>query len=153
MIIELESWTNDRVSAELGILHRIPREEWVVGRPLSTVVMAAFCHPSPGGGRFHDSDRGAWYASLTLAAAHAEVIFHRTAELAEIGIFETYVQERTYLADFRGRFHDIRAEITAYEQYHAPQSYTESQKLARELLHAGSNGIIYRMSGTPAGSV
>jgi hypothetical protein len=107
LVIELESWTNDRVSAELGVLHRIPQEEWVTGRPLSTVVMAAFCHPRPGGGRFGGPDRGAWYASLTLETAHAEVIYHRTAELAEIGVFETYVQERAYLADFTGRFHDI----------------------------------------------
>ena len=62
--------------------------------------MAAFCHPRPGGGRFSGPDRGAWYASLTLETAHAEVIYHRTAELAEIGVFETYVQERAYLADF-----------------------------------------------------
>ena len=65
-MIELESWTNDRVSAELGVLHRIPQEEWVTGRHLSTVVMAAFCHPRPGGGRFSGTDRGAWYASQNL---------------------------------------------------------------------------------------
>src|SRR3954471_3873086 len=33
-VFELESWTNDRISAELGIVHRVPQEEWVTGRPM-----------------------------------------------------------------------------------------------------------------------
>jgi len=143
-VIELESWTNDRVSAEFGLLHRIPGEEWVTGRPMSTVLMAAFCHPRPGGGRFSGPDRGAWYASLALETAHAEVIYHRTADLAEIGVFETYVQERAYLADFTGQFHDIRAKSTAFRSFYSPTDYTRPQKLARELLDIGSNGVIYR---------
>ena len=68
-LFELEGWTNDRLSAEAGLLHLIPRSEWVVG-PMSSVVMAAFCHPSQGG-RFNDEDRGAWYASRTLDTALA----------------------------------------------------------------------------------
>ena len=143
-VIELESWTNDRISAELGVLHRIPREEWVTGRPMSTVIMAAFCHPRPTGGRFNGPDRGAWYASRDLETAHAEVIFHRTAELAEIGIFETHVQERAYRADFRARFHDLRGEAPEYRRYYSPDSYVSSQKLGRDLLESGSNGIVYR---------
>src|SRR5262249_50033116 len=93
-LIELETWTNDRISAELGVLHRIASEEWVTGRPMASVVMAAYCHPRPGGGRFNGPDRGAWYAGTTLATAHAEMIYHRTAELAEIGVLETSVQVR-----------------------------------------------------------
>jgi hypothetical protein len=47
-IFELESWTNDCISDELGILHRIPPDEWVTGRPMASVIMAAFCHPLRG---------------------------------------------------------------------------------------------------------
>src|SRR3984885_12941490 len=68
-IFELESWTNDRISTEHGILHRIPREEWVVGRPMASVIMAAFCHPRTGGSRFSGPDRGAWYAGMSLDTA------------------------------------------------------------------------------------
>ena len=32
-ILELEAWTNDRLSTELGIINRLPRDEWVVGEP------------------------------------------------------------------------------------------------------------------------
>lgn len=140
-VIELESWTNDRVSAELGILQRLPREEWVTGRPMSTVVMAAFCHPRPGGGRFNLDDRGAWYASLSLETAHAEVIYHRTQDLAEIGVFDTFVQVRAYTADFNGLFHDLRELST---RVYSKSDYSVSQRLASRLLDSGSNGVVYR---------
>ena len=136
-MFELESWSNDRISAELGMLHRLPLEEWVAG-PQATVIMAAFCHPRYEGGRFNDVERGAWYAAQKLATAHAEIVFHRTKELAEVGVFETSVQMRLYLADFNASFHDVRAEPQD------PDSYEHSQILARELLTAGSNGVIYR---------
>jgi hypothetical protein len=143
-IFELESWTNDRVSSELGILHRISPEEWIVGRPMSTVVMAAFCHPRLGGSRFNGPDRGAWYAARELESAHAEAVYHRTAEIAEIGVFDTRVQMRLYRADFSASFHDIRANVPENAPFHDPASYTASQALARELLAEGSNGVVYR---------
>ena len=107
-LFELESWTNDRISTELGLLQTIPRDEWVTGRPMASVVMAAFCHPREGGGRFTSGDRGAWYAGRTTETALAESIYHRTEELREIGAYETRVQMRVYLADFSARFHDLR---------------------------------------------
>ncbi len=147
-IFELESWTNDRISEELGILERLPAAEWVTGRPMSSVVMAAYCHPRPDGGRFNSSDRGAWYAGTELDTAHEEIVYHRTAELAEVGVFETRVQMRLYLADFDADFHDLRA---GYEACHHPASYVESQALAAGLLAAGSNGVIYRSVRRPGG--
>ncbi|MES1258261.1 MAG: RES family NAD+ phosphorylase [Acidobacteriota bacterium] len=139
LIFELESWTNDRISNELGLLHRIPREEWISG-PQATVVMAAYCHPRPDGGRFNGPERGAWYAARKLATAHAEIAYHRTRELAEIGVFETRVQMRLYLSDLSASFHDMRMDGRVRD----PNSYTESQELARNLFEAGSNGIVYR---------
>lgn len=143
-LFELESWSNDRISAELGVLHRLPREEWVVGRPMASVIMAAYCHPRVGGGRFNSSSRGAWYAGTALETAHAEVVYHRTAELAEVGVFDTRVQMRLYLADFQAGFHDIRAKLPEYEPLHDPYSYQASQAFAKDLLDEGSNGVIYR---------
>jgi hypothetical protein len=143
-ILELEAWTNDRISNELGLLHTIPADEWVTGRPMASVVMAAFCHPAPGGGRFSDHRRGAWYAARTLATALAESVFHRTAEVAEVGQFETRMQLRLYHADFTAAFHDVRADRRAYAALHRPDSYEKSQAFARDLLDSGSNGIVYR---------
>jgi hypothetical protein len=143
-IVELEAWTNDRISNELGLLHALPRDEWVTGRPMASVVMAAFCHPSPAGARFSDSRRGAWYAGRTLATALAESVFHRTAELVDVGHFETRMQVRLYHADFSAAFHDIRGGGRTYAELHRPDSYERSQRFGRDLLEAGSNGIVYR---------
>lgn len=142
-ILELEGWTNDRISGELGLLHDIARHEWVVGTPNATVVMAAYCHPNPSGGRFNDASRGAWYAAFDFATALRESIFHRTQELREIQVTDTFVQMRQYLADFVCEFHDIRGG-PEYDRYHDPDSYVESQALAGRLLASGSNGVVYR---------
>lgn len=123
----------------MGVLHRLPEGEWVTG-PHATVVMAAYCHPRPAGGRFNDSGRGAWYAARKLEAAQAEIAYHRTQELAEVGVFDTRVQMRLYLADFNAPFHDVR-EIHGV---HNPASYEASQAMARSLLRAESNGVVFR---------
>src|SRR5262245_13523439 len=88
-LFELEGWTNDRITAEAGVLSAMPPDEWVTGRPMASVVMASFCHPRPDGSRFSGADRGAWYAARTLETALAESIYHRTEELREVGGFET----------------------------------------------------------------
>jgi hypothetical protein len=151
LIFELEGWSNDRISHELGVLRTIPPSEWVVGRPMASVIMAAFCHPHPQGGRFNDLDRGAWYAGLSLPTAHAEAIYRRTRELAEIGLFDARVQMRQYHASFDTTFHDICARHAAYEPYYDPDSYAASQAFARELFLQGSNGIVYRSVRDPGG--
>jgi RES domain len=150
-ITELEAWTNDRVSTELGILHVVPKDEWVVGQPMASVVMAAFCHPRPGGGRFSTPERGAWYAGRTVDTSLAESVYHRTRELAEVGQFDTRVQMRLYHADFRATFHDLRENSRRFDPLYHPESYTVSQQFARELLAEGSNGIVYRSVRHPGG--
>jgi hypothetical protein len=153
-LFELEGWTNDRLSNELGLLHIVPRGEWVAG-PMASVVMAAFCHPHAGGARFTDSTRGAWYASRDLDTALAESTHRRTKELQEIGVLETRVQMRLYHADFDAPFHDLRqdagaeaheagAEAPAYRAVYDPDGYTASQELGMTLCRAGANGLVYR---------
>lgn len=150
-IIELETWTNDRISTEIGTLHRLPREEWVVGKPMASVIMGAFCHPHREGGRFNGADRGAWYAGRSINTSHAEVIYHRTKELEEIGVLDTFVQVRAYLADFHGAFVDIREQRAAFDKLYDPNSYAASQSFARRLLDAGANGLVYRSVRDPRG--
>jgi len=149
-ILELEAWTNDRLSTELGIINRLPRDEWVVGEPMASVVMAAFCHPRPGGGRFSTEDKGAWYAGRSVEIALAESVYHRTQELVEVGHFDTRVQMRLYHADFASTFHDVRARPLDDPLYH-PIAYDQSQAFVRELLAQGSNGIVYTSVRHPSG--
>lgn len=142
LVQELEGWTNDRISTELGILHTIPEEEWVIGTPNATAIMASFCHPPVGGYRFTKS-RGAWYAAVEQETAIRETVYHRTKELLEIGVLETSVQMRAYLADFDCSFHDVRPS-PAFDDCHDPDSYHAGQALGEELLRNGSNGVVYR---------
>lgn len=150
-IFELESWTNDRISAQFGVIQNIPRDEWVTGRPQATVIMAAFCHPSPTGARFSGSDRGAWYAGFDLATAQSEIAYHRWKELMEIGVTEARLEMREYVADFRNEFHDIRPNDRRFSHCYNPDSYTASQAFARRLFESGSNGVLYRCVRYPGG--
>jgi hypothetical protein len=142
-VVELESWTNDRVSTELGQLHAVPPEEWVVGRPMASVVMAAYCHPNPAGTRFASPRRGAWYAGRRVETAVAESVFHRSCELREIGVTDARMQMRLYRADFHTRFHDLRGQNPAFAPFLSPDSYAASEALAERLLAAGSHGLVY----------
>jgi hypothetical protein len=142
-LFELEGWTNDRITAEVGILQTVPKAEWVVAKPLASVIMAAYCHPRVEGSRFSGNDRGAWYAARSIDTALAESIYHRTREIGEVGGYEARMQLRVYLADFSGRFHDVRLMRGAAPLYR-PEDYNESQRFARALLDAGSNGVVYR---------
>ena len=149
-VFELEGWTNDRISAEVGVLRSIPLEEWVTGRPMASVIMAAYCHPRHGGGRFSSGDRGAWSCGRTIDTALAESIYHRTAELREVGAFETRVQMRAYVADFNARFVDVRSAPSPPGVYD-PDSYVASQHFARTVLDSGGHGIVYRSVRDPRG--
>jgi hypothetical protein len=148
-VMEIEAWTNDRLSVEIGILTTIPREEWIVGEPMASVVMAAFCHPRPDGARFSGSERGAWYAARTVDTALAESVFHRTREIEEVGHFDARMQMRLYHADFATTFHDVRG---GWAELHDPDSYVHSQQVGRTLLQAGSNGIMYDSVRHPGGT-
>jgi len=143
-VVELEQWTDDRITNELGILLRLPRSDWVTGVPWAHVIMSAFTHPALAGARFNDSSRGAWYTTGDLDTAHAESIHHRRELLAEIGAFETVMRVRCWLADFGGDFHDLTAPRADFAPYYDPQSYEASQRLARELLGVGSRALVYR---------
>ena len=104
---------------------------------MASVMMAAFCHPRLTGGRFNGAERGAWYAANSAWAAHAEVVYHRTLELAEIGVYETRLQMRLYQADFHGVFHDVRANLPENLPYHHSASYVASQALGRRFWSMG----------------
>jgi hypothetical protein len=147
-VIELESWTNDRLQAELGQLPLLPPDEWLVGVPNASVVMAAFCHPAPGGARFSSAELGAWYAAFELRTAHREATHRRRLEFDEVGRPPSRVQMREYVAGFRAAFHDVRP-ASRWPRLHHPTSYRESQRLAARLRADGSAGIVYESVRDP----
>ena len=110
--------------------------------PHGDVVNAAFCHAHPLGARFSGPDRGAWYAGFALETSQAEVAFHKSVQLAEIGRFAESVTYDDYLADITASFHDLRGART-FAACLNPRSYVVSQALAERLLGAGSLGVVY----------
>lgn len=142
-LFELEGATNDRLLGEAGLLPGITVRELLFGLSYSHIVNAAYTHASPFGRRFNGSDRGAWYAAFLRETSEREVAHHKMKELQEIKWQEkevfTYVD---FLADFRGKFHDIRKD-PKFKDCSDPNSYRASQQLARDLLEIGSAGIVY----------
>jgi hypothetical protein len=142
-IFELDAATNDRLLAEQQLLPGIGIEELVFAIPHAAVVNAAFCHPHPLGSRFNGPTRGAWYAGFALATSQAEVGFHKSVQLAEIGRFDDTVTYDDYLADFSASFHDLRSAPPGARTWLDPNTYVESQELAERLLEAESLGVVY----------
>lgn len=150
-VFDLDAATNDRLLAHVQRLPGIGMDELVFAVPHAQVVNAAFCHAHPLGSRFNGPDRGAWYAAFELDTARAEVAFHKSVQLAEIGRFEDSVTYDDYLADFSASFHDIRR-ARAFRDSLDPASYVASQLLAERLLEAGSLGIVYPSVRQAAGT-
>jgi hypothetical protein len=140
----LESWTNDRVTVDLDRLTRLPDDEWVAGKPGATLVMAAFCYPAPGGGRFSSDRLGAWYAAREVETAIAETVYHhrRRLGLSAMG-FHATIQMRELGAEVDARFHDIRGHRRARPDLYDPGSYGRSQPFGEGLRALGSNGILF----------
>jgi RES domain len=110
--------------------------------PNAQIINAAFTHAHPLGSRFNGPERGAWYARFALETSQAEITFHKTVQLAEIGCFDDEASYADCLADFSGDFHDLR-EDPVFTNCLAPDSYVKSQALALDLLAADSLGVVY----------
>jgi hypothetical protein len=151
-LYELEGATNERLAGEAGLLPGIGLRELVFAVPHAHIINAAFTHASPNGNRFNGPDRGAWYAAFARRTSEMEVAHHRARELAEVNWQEketfSYID---FLADFRGKFHDIRDD-KRFENCWEGDSYKASQRLAEDLLDRGSAGILYPSARHKAGT-
>ncbi len=141
-LFEVDAATNERLLAERGRALTIGPDELVTAVPHAAVIHAAFCYPHPLGSRFNGPDRGAWYAAFELDTAKAEVAFHKSVALAEIGSPHDSVTYDEYLADFRADFHDLR-KARGFPSSLDPTSYLASQALAAAMLDVGSLGVVY----------
>lgn len=144
---ELESVTNGRVRAEEAGLADLDRRELAFGRAGASLINAAFTHTRPGGNRFNDEDRGAWYCAFAVETALGEVAYHLSRELAAVGRFDNVTDYAELFADFSATFHDLRGLDRAGEPALAKDpevAYPVGQALARRLRReASANGIVY----------
>jgi RES domain len=141
-LARLESLTDEQVLAENDLLPGIGVQELVFAVPHARIINGAFTHANPLGSRFNGPTRGAWYAGFEIETSLAEIVFHRTVHLAEIGQFEDEAIYVDYQADFGGEFHDLRND-PAFAVCLDPDSYVPSQSLTERLLAAESLGTIY----------
>lgn len=146
-LAELEGATSGRLQAQEGGLLDLNPRELVFGRPGHTFINAAFTYTRPGGNRFNDDERGAWYCAFLAETALAEVSFHLTRELEAINRFENITDYAELISDFVGHFHDIRGDAFSNDDSLNPDptiAYPAGQVLARWLRkEKDSPGLIY----------
>lgn len=138
LLAHLEGLTNDRLRDEIGDISSVPIAERLAGLGASP-IMAAFTHigfPS----RFTDGTFGVYYASSAFEGALAEVLYHRARFLMRTAEPKTQFDLRSYVGRLAAELHDIRG---GWPQLHDPDSYVQSQALARKLRSRGSNGIVF----------
>jgi hypothetical protein len=138
----LESLTNPRLRDDVGEIELVPREDRIFG-PGASVIMAPFTHLNPEGSRFADDTFGAFYAAASLDTSIAETRYHREIFLRATRQRPLELDMRTYLCDVAASFHDIRGKRDRMPDIYDPDSYVASQKLARSLKVAGSNGVVF----------
>ena len=152
----LESVTNGRLQAQETGLPNLDPRELVFGRAGYTFINAAFTHTRPGGNRFNDASRGAWYCALESETAIGEVSYHLTRELEAIGRFENVTDYAELIADFFGAFHNLRrSDFSAHPALCVDPviAYPAGQALAKQLRQeAASNGVIYPSIRHPGGT-
>ena len=149
----LESLTNDRVSETLTRLGRLDRAEWVTAEPGARLVMAAFCHPAPGGGRFNNEALGAWYCVIEIETAIAETVYHHTKRLAHSASgFRHVIQMRELISEVDAEVCDVRSLRGSDPDLYDPESYAASQPFGEALRNAGANGIVYISVRRPSGT-
>lgn len=139
-VMELEGWTNDRLVASR--LKRLPRSEWVYGRPNASVVMAAFLHGAPQGNRFAGPDLGAWYGASELITAALEVANGIRREIALSALEQKTEELREYTARLHGDFVDIRG---TRPDLHDPDptAYSAGQMYGSSVRAGPHAGIAY----------
>ena len=149
----LESLTNDRVSETLTRLGRLDRAEWVTAEPGARLVMAAFCHPAPGGGRFNNEALGAWYCAIEIETAIAETVYHHSKRLAHSASgFRHVIQMRELISEVDAEVYDVRSLRGSDPDLYDPESYAASQPFGEALRNAGANGIVYISVRRPSGT-
>ncbi len=152
----LEGVTNARLETQMTGLAELDPRELVFGRAGYTFINAAFSYTRPGGNRFNDESRGAWYCALAVRTALREVTFHLTRELAAVGRFDNTTEYAELIADFIGSFHDLRGSEAAGERSLLPDefvAYPAGQALARTLRHEhAADGIVYPSVRDPGGT-
>jgi len=146
---DIETMTSPRHNTLVAVPPGVSPDELLteIHGPGWTYVNAAFCYTRSTGNRFNSVKRGAWYATYGDNAAEtsqAEVAYHLTNELDNVGIYENITAYRELLAGFTTKFHNLN-DIGKQEflQPDSKTAYPAGQALAESILRSGGNGLLY----------
>jgi hypothetical protein len=151
ILAALEGETSQRLLAEREGSPAIDRRELAFARRQRDLqvygqshINAAFTYTRSTGNRFNGPERGAWYCSYDTLTSSAEVGFHRTRELAYIGVYQDEARYVELLADFIGDFPDLAGERNHPALAPDPLvGYPQGQALALDLRRDGHRGLLY----------
>jgi len=147
ILFNLEMLTNERLNAPIGRLELLPEGSLVTGRGAHQ-IMAAWVHCHDDGGRFNDGRLGAWYASLNVATAIDETVFHLTKRLSKSeGGFPQQIQMRELRTHVQAPLVDLTGLQTTYPELYHHSDYAGSQRFANNyrwpFAETGINGLRY----------
>jgi hypothetical protein len=154
----LEALTNDRLAVRR--LHLLPDTEILSGPSGSgaSIVMAAFLHADPVGGRFTDSRLGAWYAAFDVATAIAETLYHNDRRLRlSDGGFPSRIQMRELIAAIDVTLVDVCGLQKIRPELYRDTDYSASQIFAAALRWPKApklpeNGLVFDSVRRAAGT-
>jgi RES domain-containing protein len=137
--------TSARLVAEDRGTVGLPADEMVHGVPHARFINASFAYAKPRQpNRFNGPERGAWYAALSVETCIAEVGFHLTKALADVGDYNAVVDYAEMHASMAGEFVDLRP-TPMHPALNAdkPAGYPAGNALSSASRAAGLNGIVY----------
>jgi hypothetical protein len=150
ILLEIERMTDP--TFDVGDLSMLETPDRIGGAGAGRVLPSfTFLDPNPPGGRFSNSQFGAYYAAGDFDTAVAETVHHRTAFMASTSQPAQDLDQLLILADIKGSMHDIRAMRAALAPVYAETDYAASQALAQKLRSDGSLGIVYDSVRRPDG--
>ncbi len=145
LLAEIEGATSSRLIAQERGLSGLNSDELVHGVPHAKFINASFAYAKPRQPmRFNPANRGAWYAALHVDTCIAEVGFHLTRALADVGDFNAIVDYCEMWASMAGLFADLRQQ-PGHKSLDPDMAigYPAGNAFAAAVRAGGHNGILY----------
>lgn len=141
LVLELEARTNPIIKDQVGNLSLVPKEDRISG-PGTAYIMASFTLIGSDS-RFSDGTYGVFYAAKDLHTAIAETKHHREIFLRNTNAKKIEIGMQVLKVKLDADLHNIRGMRDQLNSVYLEDSYTESQRFAKELKKNNSNGIVY----------
>ncbi|QXI29956.1 RES family NAD+ phosphorylase [Pseudomonas vanderleydeniana] len=150
ILYQVQALTNPRLQNEVGVITLIALSEIPFGITGCSYATAPFTHVNPDGSRFSDGSFGMLYLADTMDTAIAEVRHHQEA-------YWSKVQELNYERFvFRGltcQFDEVgvldATVLPMTDPIYAPDDYSASRALGRDVKRAKASGLRYRSVRSP----